>query len=159
MADRLGIKCKAYRNTATYGSPTWSEMTHISDFTVNITWDEADGSSRLSRVKMSAKTMLGLEFSGKIKTNLSDANYVAVRDAMYGDGVLDILVMEDGDNATENNTGFRCDVQVFQGNMDQGMQASLYKDFVMKPAATDNLPQLATVGGGGSITYAELAAA
>lgn len=159
MADRLGIKCKAYRNTSTHGSPSWSEINHISDFTVSVTWDEADGSSRISRVKMTVKTMLGLEFSGKIKVNVADANYAAMRDASFGDGVLDILVMEDGDNATENNVGFRCDVQVLKFDVDQGMGTSLYRDFTLKPTTTDNLPELATVGGGAVITYAELAAA
>ncbi len=32
----LGFQCKLYRNTGTYGAPTWTEVTRIRDNKLNI---------------------------------------------------------------------------------------------------------------------------
>ena len=43
---RLGLKAKLYRNTGSYGSPTWNEVKNVKDVTLTIEKGEADVSTR-----------------------------------------------------------------------------------------------------------------
>lgn len=150
---KLGILAKLYyRSAGTYGAPTWTEISLISDLAVNPAWDKADASSRGSRVKKSAKTMLGLEFTGRLKKKPGDASYEAVMNALVSDDVLDVLIL-DGDKDTENNRGWRCDVQVHSANEDQAMANVLYEDITLEPACTDNEPKAVKVAAGPTLTY------
>src|SRR4051812_42511826 len=109
---QLGIKASLLRNTGTYNSPVWTEITGISDLKENPDWDTAEGNTRASRVKRHAKTLLGLSLSGKIKVDHTDAGYVAVLAALYSDTPLDLVVL-DGDptdsTLTGTLTGWRAD--------------------------------------------------
>lgn len=144
---KLGILAKVYRNTGSYGSPTWAEVAEIADLAVNPAWDEAEGGSRASRVKKTAKTMLGIEVTGRIKVQTSDAGYIAIRDAMYTDIPIDLLVLngEDDENGAH---GWRAEWHVFEGGEDQAMGNRLYMDFVLRVADTDNAVSYAEVSGG-----------
>lgn len=133
----LGILSKTYRNTGTYGSPTWSEVTCISDLAINPAWDEADGSSRGSRAKQSGKTLMGLEISAKLRVSPGDENYEAFSDAVYDDTVLDLMIL-DGDDAVNDVRGWRADFHVFSAAQDQAMANVLYDDVVLKPAISAN---------------------
>lgn len=153
MGTPLGINSKAYyRSTGTYGSPTFTEVTIISDLAVNVQWDEADASARSSRVKSTAKTMLGLEFTGRLKVVPGNAVYTAFINALMSDDVLDVLILN-GAKDVNDVRGYRCDVQVFQGNEDQAMANALFLDIVMKPNDYTN-PVKAVLVASGAPTYA-----
>ncbi len=36
MSVKLGLDAKLYRNTGTYDTPTWVEMTNVKDLTLNL---------------------------------------------------------------------------------------------------------------------------
>lgn len=148
----IGLNAKAYRNTGSYGAPTWSEMTLISDMSVNPSWEEADASARESRIKQTVKTLMMLDISGKMKKKPSDANYTALMNAMLSDDVLDLLIM-DGDKDTEGNRGWRADFQVFSTNEDQAMGNVLFEEFTLKPSITGNPPKAVLVAAGPTLTY------
>lgn len=152
---KLGIKAKAYyRSAGSYESPTWTEITLLSDFAVNPSWDEGEANDRGSRVKMSAKTLLGLEFSGKLKKKPGNAVYEAVMDALVGDDVLDLLVL-DGDIEADGTRGWRVDCQVHQANEDQGLGTVMYEDITFKPYPSDNPPYAVKVGGTGDLNLTQ----
>ena len=46
MAKKIGLEAKLYRNTGTYESPSWSEMTNVRDLTLNVEKGEADVTTR-----------------------------------------------------------------------------------------------------------------
>lgn len=148
----LGVNAKAYRNTGSYGSPTWSEMTLISDLSVNPAWDEGSADARESRIKQVRKTMMGLEVSGKMKKRISDSNYQALMDALVSDTVLDVLIL-DASKETVGARGWRFDAQVFSANEDQAMGNVLYEEFVMKPSLDTNAPKAVKVGAGPALTF------
>lgn len=137
----LGINCKLFRNTGSYGAPVWSAVTGVSDFTVSPKWDFKEGSTRASRVKRGAKTLLGLEFKGKIKTDETDANYLAFLSALHGDAVLDVLAI-DGNPTDPTITGtlqgYRFDAHVVEGEQPQGLDDVLFDSFELKPALSAN---------------------
>ena len=150
---KIGLNAKLYwRSAGTYGSPTWTEVTLLSDVTVSPTWEEADASARESRIKQVVKTMLALEVTGRMKKKIGDAAYLAFMNAMLSDGTLDLLVL-DGDKAVEGNDGWRCDWQVFNANEDQSMSNALYIDVTLKPSITTNPALAVRVGPGGTLTY------
>lgn len=148
----IGLNAKAYRNSGSYGSPTWLEMTLISDLSVNPSWEEADASARESRIKQTVKTLMALEISGKMKKKLGDDNYDALMNAMLSDDTLDLLIL-DGDRETEDVRGWRADFQVFSANEDQSMTNVLFEEFTLKPSITENPPKAVLVNSGGSLTF------
>ena len=148
----IGLNAKAYRNTGTYGSPTWSEMSLISDLSVNPTWDKADASARESRIKQTVKTLVSLEITGKMKKKLLDTNYDAFMNVMLSDATLDLLIL-DGDKDTVGVRGWRADFQIFSANEDQGMGNVLFADFSLEPSITENPPKAVLVAAGPTLTY------
>lgn len=150
---KLGINCKAFRNTATYEAPTWSEMTNISDLTIAQSWDTADANARESRIKQALKTLFDVSVTGKFKKRPLDANYEAIMDALIGDpGIIDLLVL-DGPIDEEGVRGWRFDAQVTTGGEDQGLTVALYEDITFMPNLADHNPLAVRVDSGGGLTY------
>lgn len=140
----LGVKAKLYRNTASYGSPTWTEITLVGDSSVNASWDEGDGSARVSRVKQVAKTMMGLELTAKVRVDLTDAGYLALMTALHSDTPIDLLVLN-GPSTTNGVQGYRADFHVMSASEDQAMGNVIFKDFALKPSVSSNLAKKVTV--------------
>lgn len=149
---KLGINAKLYRNTGTYEATNLSEVTLISDLTVNVVWDEAPADARESRVKQVLKTMLGLDITGRMKKKPLDANYEAFMNALLSDDTMDLFVL-DGDFSTVGVRGWRADFLVFSGTEDQAMSNSLYEDLVLKPFVEDHGILAVKVEAGPTFTY------
>jgi hypothetical protein len=128
-----GFACVAYLNTNTYASPSWSPITAISDFNVAPKFDAADAPSRISRIKLTIKTLMALEIGGKLKaSDVNDANYTTIRAALITDVALDLMILN-GSSSTNGATGFRCGFQVHDATEDQGLGVQVYDDVVFKP--------------------------
>lgn len=142
---KIGIKCKLYYNSgATYATPTWVEVTLISDASVNFSWDEAEASTRAARIKQFMNSIASLEITGSIRTEPADVAYQKLRDAAIKDLTLDFLVLNGA--RTENDTdGFRFDGKVGQWNEGQGLNTVAFKQFNIKPVPSANLPKYAKV--------------
>lgn len=148
--SKLGISAVLYRNTASYGTPTWTAVTCVSDLAINPAWDEADGSTRGSRVKASAKTLLGLEITGKLKVDGADEGYAAIADALLSDTPLDLMIL-DGGSTTNDVRGWRADFHVFSASQDQAMANVLFDDIVLKPAVSANPTKSVVVASGAPV--------
>jgi hypothetical protein len=140
MAVKLGIKCKVYRNTSAFTTPSWSENKRISDATYTETPDEGSADDRGSRVHQTEPTMYAVECSGKMRVDPDDAEYVAFRDAHAQDLGLDLLIL-DGANTVVGSEGSRGWFKVFGWSEAQELTTVLYRDFVLKPC----VPQDASV--------------
>lgn len=150
--SRLDINAKLYRNTGTYGAPILSEVSLISDLSVTVAWDEASADARESRIKQFRKTLLGLDFTGRLKKKIGDANYEAIMDAMLSDATLDLFIL-DGDKDTVGVRGWRCDAQIFSASEDQALGNVLYEDIIIKPSLETNPPKAVKVAAGPTFTY------
>lgn len=148
--SRVGIRCKLYRNTGTWGSPTWDEVTCVSDFKVDKKWAEAAFVTRETPVEQTLKTFLQLSLTGKLQVRNGSGDYQTIDDAMNARTKLDLMVLNGANN--ENDVrGYRFHAQVFDGSQDQGPGAALLDDVMFKPTAPDiatELPQsvLVTTG-------------
>lgn len=143
----LGILANVYRNTSSYGSPSWSACNLISDCSVKPTWKEADGSTRQSISELTAKTRLALEVSLKMRSDTADANYQAFFAALHSTTVLDLMILN-GPSNLNGVDGWRADWHVFAGEEDQGLDAVAFKAFTLKPALSANLPYWVLVAAG-----------
>lgn len=132
-AAKLGLKCVAYLNSASYATPTWTAVVAVSDWKVSAPWDEGDASTRESRLKLALKTLLGLEISGKLRnSNSGDNNYTTIMAALVTDAQLDMMILNGNEN-TNGVSGFRASFQVFDGSEDQGLGAVVFDEIKLKP--------------------------
>jgi hypothetical protein len=151
---RLGIRCKVYYNSATYGSPTWVEVEAVNDWKENVNSEKIKGPDRGSLVNLYGKGEMDLSWTGTIKRGGTEA--AKLKTASLTDEVIDIMIL-DADKAVVGAIGYRVDVQVFGGSNDQGRSAILYDEVEIVPTIMNtNPPKTAVVGSGGTITFAEI---
>lgn len=155
--SRLGIDAKVYRNTATYGTPTWTEINLVRDVQVTPNWNRSDSSSRASKVMSEVKTQLQLAFTLSVKVSLTDAGYTALMDSFVSStGVLDLLILN-GTTTTNGVEGWRFDAGVFTASEDQSIGGTLYRDFEVAPSGHGtNASKRVTVTGGAPV-FADIA--
>lgn len=143
----LGITSTFHVNDDAYNSPDFNEVNLVADATLNTAWDEGASDARDSLVHQFQATMLGLDFSGRIRVEPDDEGYQVVRDAAIFTTVLDVLVLNGpiDENGVE---GFRFYAQVFGWNEGQNLTEVIYKDFTLKPCPGDNPPMYVKIAGG-----------
>lgn len=134
MAAGLGIDCALYYNTGTFGSPTWVELTNVSDVSVGGSWQSGDGSTRATRVVKEGRTRLPLQVSGKMLADKS-TGYVAMRTAYLAAGtsaIIDVMCL-DAPNDSNGADGVRFEAEVHDFSRDESLDNVVYRDFVLKP--------------------------
>ena len=146
-AVKPGIAGGVYRNTGSYGSPTWTEVTLVRDVSPTFPWDMADASVRATRAKLYAKTQVDLGFSIVIRADDADTGYVALFDAAMSPTTLIDMMILDGDIATEGAMGIRMHANVSMGSQTQGAGDIVYTTFDLKPGySSDGVPKSVKMG-------------
>lgn len=154
MSAKHGIDAFLGRNSATWGSPTWVEITGVADLTPGGGWETAEIRTRASRVIFAAKVAIDVGFSARILCDDADASYTALMTAWRSLTAIVDLICLDGDIATIGAFGFRAEFQVAEGGQPQPVNDVLYREFVMKPYPTSvNRPQFAEVTTGPAVTF------
>jgi hypothetical protein len=152
---KLGIDCKLYRNTGTYGSPVWNECPYVSDVTVQLSKGEAETSTRAAKWKTRKGTLKDASIDFQLKYVPGDADYAALL-ASYLDGSTIELLALDGPIGTTGSQGLRAVCEVFNFQQGQALESAVTFDVSAKPApAFDNAgaaitPTWFTVAGGGA---------
>ncbi|MBT6153666.1 MAG: hypothetical protein HOH82_03130, partial [Planctomycetaceae bacterium] len=129
---RVGLSGKLYRNTATYATPTWSEIKNVRDLTLNVEASEADASRRGGggwREVLKALKDGGIEF--ELLHENGNADNTALRDAFFNDTNVDMLAL-DGDVATSGSEGLRMTVAVMNFSRSEPMEDSMTHSVVVK---------------------------
>lgn len=146
---KIGIKAAVYRNSGTYASPTWAAVPLTRDVQVSAPWDMADASSRGSRVKLYAKTLMDITITITLRKDDADTQAVAILAAAMGGTAVDFLVL-DGLISVEGSSGFRGPMHVNFASEDQGAGSVIYTNYELKPAFVTAAPIKAVVTGSGS---------
>jgi hypothetical protein len=147
----VGVKAKIYRNTGTYGSPTWVAMDLVKDVSVGMPWDMVDASVRGSRVKLYAPTQTDFSINMSMRIDYADTAYLAIRAASVSATAQDLLVL-DGAVTEEGAQGFRADFHVSLTAQDQAIGNVLYDSFDLKPGVATNYPKAIVMGAASAIT-------
>ena len=146
-AVKPGIKCVAYRNTGTYGSPTWTALNLVSDANVGKGWEFGPADVRATRVKLYAPSQMDMNPTITMRCDDLDTGYKAISAASVSAAVIDMLLL-DGPIATEGTEGIRAHFHISDTGQDQGKSVgTVYKNFELKPGlSSEGYPQNVIMG-------------
>lgn len=156
-APKAGIDGAVYRNTGTYGSPTWTEITNVRDVSPAFPWDMGDASSRATPVKLYRKTQTDWSTQVVVRTDDADAGYQALYDSAMGAGLPIELMVLNGPVTEEGAAGVRAHWNVSLAGTAQGAGDVQYDTYDLKPGFhTDGVPKVVDVGTASALTYTAL---
>lgn len=90
----LGKNCKLYRNTGTWGSPTWVEVENVKDLTLGLTYQSADVSTRGGGVSRKEPTLLDASLEFDQVRDTDDTDQTALLTAFFAGTLVDMAVAE-----------------------------------------------------------------
>ena len=139
----LGVNCKLYRNTATWGSPSWDEVTNVRDLTINLEKGEADVTIRGGN---GFRQVVGTLKDGSIEFQMvwdpADADFTAIKDAYFNDTSIELMAL-DGSSAPAAGVtvqGLRADFSVVNFSRNEGLEDAVTVDVTVKPTYSSNAP-------------------
>lgn len=145
QANKPGIGGRVYRNTASYGTPTWTHQDFVKDVTPSMPWDWHEAGGRFTRAKVKMKGRTDLSFQVVMKADDADAGYQAFRVAAVSPtSVLDLLIL-DGLVSVEGVSGWRGEFLVGLVGAPQEIDGSIYDTFELHPTQTTNADGPSTV--------------
>jgi len=146
MGFILGKDCKVFRNTGTWSSPTWSEITKVEVATQSIEAAEAEFKNRGLQFTQSAGGILTASIDLAL-THFAgvDADYELLRDAIVVDPktLLDMF-FADGASATSKTQGLRGHFAVINMGRDEPLEDGVKNTFTVKPAVPVIVTELMT---------------
>ncbi len=148
MANTIGLECKLYRNTGTFGSPTASEVPSCQDVTINL---ERNVAVLKSRATVWEKGFAGLMKGGatiKLLRDNADADQIAFLAAIQSNPASIIgLIFADGPFATTGTVYQKGDFIITKYSQGEPLEDGATVDMeVMPHARSANNPTFVTVG-------------
>jgi len=157
-ANKPGVGAKRYRNTGSYGSPSWTAQNYDRDVTLAMPWDTAEGGTRATRAKTFIKTRTDITVTVVAKADDADAAFTSLLDAAFNPtSVMDCLVLN-GLITTEGARGVRGEFLVNLDSDPQEIDGSIYDTFTLKPVWTTNAvgPSSVVMGASSTPTFTAL---
>lgn len=146
MAVLSGLDGKLYRNSATFGSPTWVLIPSVKDVTRNGETNEGDGKSRISnfmkRVRGLKKVSLDFDI---VKDSVDAANWTAIRAAWLARATVE-FAFATGLIATAGTVYVRFAAIVTKFSENQPLEDAVTASVSIKLAYSANEPSVTTVG-------------
>lgn len=153
-AVKAGIACKAYRNTGTYGSPTWTAADIVRDAQPAFPWDLVDASARATRAKLYGKTQIDLGFQLVCRADDADTAYGLFVDASFSPTTVIDMMLLDGPISTEGVRGVRAHWLFNLTGQPQGAGDNVYSTFDIKPGySTEGYPKSVVMGASSTPTF------
>ena len=145
MSVRLGLDAKLYRNTGTYETPTWVEMTNVKDLTLNLESGEADVSTRgAGGWRATVATLKDGSIEFEMVWDTEDAGFTAIQQAWFGNTSIEFAVM-DGDITTSGSQGLRATFSITKFSRNEPLEEALSVSVSAKPTYAANAPEWMTV--------------
>lgn len=146
-AVKPGIKGGLYRNTGTYGSPTWTEVGLVREATVSMPWDMSEAGARQTNSKLYGKTRVDPGITFDLRADDADTAYIAIFAAAVSQSTqLDLMAL-DGKITVEGAMGVRGKWIINQTGQAQPIDANIYTPFEAKPAwSSDGYPTSVIMG-------------
>lgn len=157
-ANKPGIGGRLYRNTGTYGSPTWTHQDRVLSVSPSMPWDYVEAGSRGTRAKLYMQARADLQIQVQMKADDADVGYLAFRTAASVPGtVVDCLIL-DGLISVEGVHGWRGEFLVSLSGAPQEADGSIYDTFDLKPTFTTNAagPSTVVMGAASAPTFTAL---
>lgn len=143
---RIGLECKLFYNTGTYGSPTWVEAVNVRDLTMPLAKGEADTSRRGKKFRTRRGTLLDLSFDFNLIQEDGDAFRAALLDSVLNNTPIELLAL-DGDVDEVGSEGWRATCEIFKNDRTEALEDAVMYDYSAKPTDSDNDPEWYEVEG------------
>jgi hypothetical protein len=138
---RVAFNATVNLNTGSYGSPTWTPLTLVGSVKMDISFKEADASTRGSGGREQTEpTLLVASIDFDLKCVPSDPNYVSVRTSCLTRGSMDLQFSTIG-AATSGEFTFRDTFKGFKFGQDENLDGIIINNVTVKPCFTTN-PQI-----------------
>ncbi len=135
---KTGVGCGLYRNTATYGSPTWTIQPEVQSVSVSAPWDWVEASSRASGAKLYGKSLMDLSFSVTMRADDLASDWEAfMAAALSRTTVMDLLILN-GLISVEGVRGWRGEMLASMDGEPQEISGSIMTSFTLRPTMTTN---------------------
>lgn len=156
-AYKSGIGCGLYRNTGTYGTPTWTIQSLVQSVTLNCPWDFSDANSRASAVKLYGKSLVDIAVQVTFRADDADAGWQAFIDAHWSrTTVLDLLILN-GLISVEGVMGVRGEFLCSLASEPQDIGGSIISTFDLKPTFSSNgYPKSVVMGASSTPTFSAI---
>lgn len=144
MAYVLGLDAKLYRNTATWGSPSWDEFTNVKDVKLGLQKAEADTTTRGGngwRSKTGTLKEGSIEFT--MVWDPGGTDFEAVKNAFFNDTLLDLAIL---DGAYASGNGLRAEFSVLDFTRDEPLEDVLTATVKLGIGYSSNTPEWWTNG-------------
>ena len=141
MGVKLGMDAKLYRNTGSYETPTWDEVTNVKDVTLNLEAGEADVTTRGNagwRANIATLKDASLEF--EMVWDTADDDFTAIRQAFLSNGSVEFAVL-DGDVETTGSQGLRATMAITNFSRSEPLEEAIQVSVTAKPTYADNPPE------------------
>ena len=140
MGSVLSLDAKTYRNTGSYGSPTWNLIDNIKDLTIPLDKSDFDLSTRGNGgYRAYAGTLKDVQIDFNMVWDPSDADQEALRDAYLNNTAIEFLFL-DGLVATTGSQGPRLSMIVTKFERTENLEEALMVNVSLKPAYSSNAP-------------------
>jgi len=146
-AVQPGILAKVYRNTGSYGSPTWTAVTLARNVASAAKWNRGDASIKATRAVLQEKTQVAITGTIEVRADPADASYSAMFAAAMGDSTSAIDLMIIGGPITQEGVvGVRGVMNLdFEDN--HAINEVVYTTFAYDPAwASGGYPSKVVMG-------------
>lgn len=139
----LGMDCHLFRNTGSYATPTWNEITLATDVTANQTAGKGDVSNRSSIYKLYRAAQIDASAEFTMRYDSGNDDYSAIKTAFTGRTIIDVWVA-DGPSATTGTTGLRMNVMITEFSHEQPLTDGVNVKVSMCPAIDATATQTPT---------------
>jgi hypothetical protein len=140
MAVKLGLDAKLYRNTGTFASPAWNEITNVKDVTLNLEAGEADVTTRGNagwRATVATLKDGSIEF--EMVWDTADDDFAAIRDTFPNRAGVEFAVM-DGDITLTGSQGLQATCIVTNFSRNESLEEAFPLSVTVKPTFSVNPP-------------------
>lgn len=138
---QAGFFDKLYRNTGTYGSPTWNEVPNVKDLTSGMQATEIDVTTRGSagfKAYIAGLIDAGVDFN--MIWDTSDADFTAIQTAFLARTGIEFLVL-DGDVETPGSQGLRAIMGIFDFTREEPLDGAVEAKVKLKPRYVSDTAQ------------------
>lgn len=137
MAGKLGIRCKLYRGTSSFGV-SFSEIKAVTDATINGTYTEANATTRGAYpVEIVEPVLLQAQIDFTILAIEGDADFAAIREAWRTKSAIELMAL-DGDRETPGSEGYHGEFKITQMTRGEPMGEFATYQCVAKPCISTN---------------------
>ena len=146
MPAKLGMDAKLYRNTGTYASPNWVEITNVKDLTLNNEKGEADVTTRANN---GWRATIGTLKDGSIEFEMvwdtGDANFTAIQAAFFSNTPIEFAVM-DGVITQAGTQGLRATMAIMSFTRNEALEEAITVSVTAKPTYAEHAPEWMVIG-------------